>query len=494
MQRVHVIGVLCAMGLLASTQAGPGMPGGFRISDMGPPGDPAFGARSPAVAYNGATGEFLVVWWGDDETDGAFEIFCQRIDAATGAEVGPDDLRISDMGPAGDPVFDGIAPDVAYNSAANEYLVVWYGDDETEWAFEIFCQRIDAEGNEIGRDDARISATDPDCGSHSPSVAYNVRANEYLVVWTASCAGDLHVFGQLLDATGAEIGADDFMIDDGVRSAKVAAVAYNSTTADYLVVWWSSDHVVVRRLDAGGLPLTEELLIADVFLAVGSSLEVAYDEKDNEYLVVWYDGDDSLAPGEFEIFGQRLDATGAEIGADDFRISDMGTEGDPEADARSPDVAYDPIVNQYLVVWHGDDGTPPLGEGEWEIFGQRIDAGTGTEVGPNDFRISRMGPDGDPAFVPNEPTAAVNAATGEFLVVWRSDDDTPPQVDDDSEILIRRLGCPWDCGDDDGAVGTADLLALLGQWGAPGTCDADGGGVGTTDLLELLANWGPCPK
>ena len=44
--------------------------------------------------------------------------------------------------------------------------------------------------------------------------------------------------------------------------------------------------------------------------------------------------------------------------------------------------------------------------------------------------------------------------------------------------------CLWDL-DDDGNVGTGDLILLLGSWGDP---------YGTGDLIELLGNWGPCPK
>jgi hypothetical protein len=57
-----------------------------------------------------------------------------------------------------------------------------------------------------------------------------------------------------------------------------------------------------------------------------------------------------------------------------------------------------------------------------------------------------------------------------------------------------EVSCPWDCGgDNDGAVGVVDMLALLGQWGGPGSCDFDGGGVGITDFLKLLGAWGACP-
>jgi hypothetical protein len=37
--------------------------------------------------------------------------------------------RISQVGPDGNPAFDGLAPAVAYNPQANQYLVVWEGDE-----------------------------------------------------------------------------------------------------------------------------------------------------------------------------------------------------------------------------------------------------------------------------------------------------------------------------------------------------------------------------
>jgi len=59
--------------------------------------------------------------------------------------------------------------------------------------------------------------------------------------------------------------------------------------------------------------------------------------------------------------------------------------------------------------------------------------------------------------------------------------------------------CPADF-DDDGLVGTTDLLLLLGNWGAcpapcPPSCDGDLDGdcdVDASDLLAFLAAWGPC--
>ena len=88
-------------------------------------------------------------------------------------------------------------------------------------------------------------------------------------------------------------------------------------------------------------------------------------------------------------------ATGAEVGTNDFRISDMGPDGNTNFDAQDPAVAYNSTNNEYLVVWRGDDDTAPLVDNELEIFGQRLNAATGAAVGTNDFRISDMGPDGE---------------------------------------------------------------------------------------------------
>jgi hypothetical protein len=143
-----------------------------------------------------------------------------------------------------------------------------------------------------------------------------------------------------------------------------------------------------------------------------------------------------LVNGENEIWGQRVDgATGAQTGTNDFRLSDMGPDGNGDYDAFSPVVAYNSTGNEYLVVWWGDDDTGDLVEGENEIFGQRLDGATGDAVGDNDFRLSDMGPDGDPDYDAEHPAVAYGSADDGFLVVWRGDDNRDGMVDSEFEIF-----------------------------------------------------------
>jgi len=81
------------------------------------------------------------------------------------------------------------------------------------------------------------------------------------------------------------------------------------------------------------------------------------------------------------------------------------------------------------------------------------------------------------------------------------DTDNTDGLDNDGDGLYDTRdndcgGCPWDCGNGNGAVDTADFLALLGTWGQMAVpCDFGLGppGVDTPDFLAIIGHWGPCP-
>ncbi|MDY7075302.1 MAG: FG-GAP-like repeat-containing protein [Chloroflexota bacterium] len=473
----------------------------FRISDMGATdGNTAFKAVDPAVAYNSINNEYLVVWEGEDDTDfgsgplvdGEEEIFGQRINAATGAEVGTNDFRISDMGATdGSGDYDARNPAVAYNSTNNEYLVVWYGDDDTGSLIdnenEIFGQRINgATGAEVGTNDFRISdmggTGNTTYAAYNAAVAYNSTNNEYLVVWYGdddidSLVDDENeIFGQRIygdRSSGDEVGNNDFRISDmgGTGNADYdgndAAVAYNSANNEYLVVWHGEDNTgsladnereiwgqrIYGDRSSGDEVGNNDFRISDMGTTDGDTTyngyyaAVAYNSANNEYLVVWQGDDDvgGLANDEGEIFAQRIygdRSSGDEVGTNDFRVSDMGGIGDANYDASQADVTYNSTDNEYLVVWQSDDNTGGLVDNEWEIFGQRLNGATGGEVGDNDFRLSDMGGIGNTTYNGWYADVAYNSTNNECLVVWYGDDNTGSLADNESEAFGQRWAPP----------------------------------------------------
>ena len=345
---------------------------------------------APSVAWDSTLDQYLVVWSGITgeccEID--YEIFSRRV-TALGVPLGAQ-LQISHMsGPVENPNeahYDAYDPAVVYNPAAAEFLVVWSGDEGRDGylndEFEIRGQRIDAAtGAQVGADDFPVS----DAGSTSniassaylPDVAYNLADDEYLVTWGAedpdagTADGEFEIFGQRLDgSSGAELGTNDF------------------------------------RISTVGPPGNTH------YFTIASA--VAYDAADNEYLVAFCATEYAEAAfvRAFDVFGQRLDSAGAEIGVDDFRLSDFGEFGDPAWNCEGVDVAYSAAAGAYLVSFSGDDNRAGQLDGELEVFVQMVDADSGTEVGPNDLRVSDMGPNGSSTYQAFSPVLAADTSGG----------------------------------------------------------------------------------
>ncbi|HYB98936.1 MAG TPA: hypothetical protein VEC57_07330 [Candidatus Limnocylindrales bacterium] len=457
----------------------------FRISVMGTDGDTTVNVNTQAVAYNGDQTEYLVVWSADEMLNGEFEIYGQIV-AADGSLLGSD-FRLSDMGPDLNASYDATVPAVAYNAATNEYLVVWRGNDGTS-ENDIYGQRVDADGVEVGTNDFRIS----DVGSlsyaaNAPAVTCHDTNGECLVVWeadyeTVTANDEIEIFGQLLDGTGNAIGTNDFRIsrmgpdNNANYDADAPRVVYNSANDEYFVVWVAEDdslplidgefEVYGQRLTSAGAETgNDDFRISDVGIdgiaaTSASAPAVAYDPDAGEYLVVWSADETS---GQSEIHGQRLTAsTGAEVGTNDFRISDMGPDGSSSYGAFTPAVAYNGINDEFFVVWQGDDDTSPLVNNEFEVFGQRIASGTGAAVGANDMRLSDMGVDGNVAFnVAAGVSVAFNAASLEYLVAWTGDDTT----DGEFEAYGQRVS---NCGDS--TIDTGEQCDAGASNGAAASC------------------------
>ncbi|MEW6581243.1 MAG: hypothetical protein AB1416_00595 [Actinomycetota bacterium] len=409
--------------------------------------------------------------------------------AATALAIVPtgDKVRVSDMGPDGDVNFgpSPISPNtaIAYNSTADEYLVVWLSDDTPlEGDTEVYGRRLTAAGAPAA---ARFRISDVDgtatfgaSRDHRPAVAYNAMADEYLVVWTGdeTTDGEFEIIGHRVSAAGAPIGVDtrlSQMGTDGQTNARaiMPTVAHNSSSNEYLVAWAGDDSstagvdafdIYVQRVNPGGMELGGDVRISDMgdatnlFNALDPS--VAYNTVAREYLVAW-SGDDTV-PGQSdeEIFVQRLNASAGQIGTDDQRISQLGPDGNTSFDADDPSVAYNPTANEYLVAFTGQDDIPPLVDNAREIFVQRLSA-AGAELGNDDFRVSSMGPDGSTLFAAAGASAAFNVTAGEYLVAWSGDDGTAPLVDNEQEVFVQRLA------QDGTPVGGDTRLSIMGPDG-----------------------------
>jgi hypothetical protein len=237
-------------------------------------------------------------------------------------------------------------------------------------------------------------SSDPIYDAYDPDVAYNSTHNEYLVVWEGDDTAydrtnnEFEIWGQRLQANGVSTGPRVFRIT------------------------WMGDN---NDPDIGAFDPA-----------------IAYNDQDDQYLVVW-EGE-TLGDMVYDVLGQRLARNGLRLG-DSFVISNPSGLPNPDYDALNPDVAYGGATNEYLVVWQDDE----LGDGEDEIFGQRIAASTGQPIAA-DERLSEMGPDGNPDHIGQTPAVAYcSPDVNVFVVVWSGDHVT----DGEFEIWTQGFFASW---------------------------------------------------
>jgi hypothetical protein len=436
----------------------------FKLSTMGPYGNPNYDALNPAVAYSGTEDEYLVVWSGSHDVVGEYEIWGQRVDATTGAQLGAD-FQISFIGPADNKDHDAEHPDVVYNPQNYQYLVVWSGDHYADGDFEIFGRRVRAGDGALLGSMVRISVmgpgVDPNYDGLDPAVAFNRSAGEYLVVWEGDdhqygrVDGEFEIWGRRLDASTNVIGEKfriSYMGEGGNPDydAYDPDVAYNSQAIprQYVVVWegdtdsagLANEEFEIwgqRVVASGGLYYTP-FRISDMGPDNNPDYDaldpaIAYNRVNNQYLVVWEgEGWDVDA---YDIFGQLLDGSGNGIGDNDFYVSNVGDGANSDYDAVNPAVAFDRADHEYLVVWQDDE----VGAGEYEIWGQRLDATTGDRIGRN-TRLSSMGLDGDENRDAQTPAVSFSRDSHkQYLVTWSGDHI----ADGEFEIWAQRFTAGW---------------------------------------------------
>ena len=387
-------------------------PDDIRFSAQGPIGDFNFFVRDPAVAHNSTDNEYLVVWEGADNNEKyEMDIYGARYIPATSSVTASLEISDSpDQGSSGWEDADAEYPDVVHNPTANEYLVVYkldVYDGGTGYHQEEICGQRLGGGGALQGAQFRISAMGPEppdpnfdeYEAHSPAVAYNPTGDVYLVVWfgntnVGSLAMKEHeVWGQLVDGTTGALKGGHIRIStvgtDGDESQmpNYPDVAASPDSGEFLVVWnddrngSNQEDIWGQRISSTtGSLLGSNVEISQTPIVAGSSWArepaVTYNTNDLEYLVVWYGESGTVETGSLEIWGQRLDSSGNEIGINDFRISHMGPDTGPGADeyvTEEPEVAFSPVKGQYLPVWNARHCSHP-GYAVFanEIFGQLL--------------------------------------------------------------------------------------------------------------------------
>lgn len=359
--------------------------------------DPGVAEVEPAVAYNPARWEFLVVWFNDrpDYPD----IQAQRLKW--------------DGTPIGGPFYIATGavqrrhPAVAYNSIRDEYLVVWEHKEGSGTLTSIRGRVVSALGEVLGASDIIISHGPELKSCFSPAVVYGATHDRYLVVWERSVSGSVSadIEGQLI--YGSALEGDNILIATGSWNYDHGnpAVAYNPRTNEFLVAWEREDKhddiydICARRMSSAGALQGPELVLIYVTVSNTQPAVAALPEvsPNGRYLVVWELHNDT---GNRDIYGREVAGDGTPLSQ--FYISWAASD-----ETRPAVAAYD-YSERSLVTWKRAADPPYL----WTyIHGRNVPTG-GSPLGPESYLGGVQA--GRPAVTEGLP--------GDFLVVY---DDQP---------------------------------------------------------------------
>ncbi len=253
-------------------------------------------------------------------------------------------------------------PAVAANSQQHNYLVVW-DDNRAGNNVDIYGQVISSNGSLMGSGFS-LSVTN---SQNFPEVAYNPAQNNYLVVWEdnrSSSADD--IYGQVISADGSVVGSS-FAIAAASSNQYDPVVAYHSASQTYLVAWWDRRNgnydIYGQIISSTGVLSGSNFAIANFS---GSNNEQAYPDiaalpggAPGEFLLVWQDRRNSP---NWDILAQRVSGAGVLLDEPDTAGDETNPSLNFPLDTSSdyterPAVAYNSAASVYLAAWNNrDDG------------------------------------------------------------------------------------------------------------------------------------------
>ncbi len=222
-----------------------------------------------------------------------------------------------------------------------------------------------------------------------------------LVVWQGAGSSD-DVFGQVVSSEGMLVSAT-IPLDTGWRNARYPDVAGSISDTEYLAAWQYDNgmlgpdwDIYAQRVDASGARLGGRITVYS-----GTDNQeypaVALNPIGRQYLVVWRS---YSAFAGYAIYGQFVHRDGT---TPDPRV----TVATSMNELSYPDVTFNPDSAEYLIVWQQNGG----GGTGWNIRGQRLDDEGNLVSGA--FGIAASSKD------QTLPAATYSVSDTEYLVTWQ---------------------------------------------------------------------------
>jgi hypothetical protein len=318
---------------------------------------------------------------------------------------------------------------VAYNSRADEYLVVWYTQQGANTE-DIWARRVGSDGSLRSSFNVATGELEK---RWQPAVAYSPAQDEYLIVYIYMySSSDYDLYAKLVSSNGGWMSSEFVIIyEEGWQVAP--RVAYNIVNDEYLVVYQNTWADTRKDIAAQRVRASDGALLSWRNIATGTDNwrvfpDVAYNEVRNQYLIVYHYYDASLLEGRSRWVSGDLAGLGPEV-----------PPCTPPDFVGFPRVAAGP--DEYLVVWINNVGGTSDSIFARMVYGVEGEPheGDGFEIGGTGAKLKLL-----------DPNVAFGPGYG-YLVTWEY--FTGSEYDVYGRYVMRGQNSP--AGDSFTVVGTA---------------------------------------
>ena len=258
-----------------------------------------------------------------------------------------------------------------------------------------------------------------------PRVAYNVRRDEFLVVWEEQIhGGEIAIYGRRVGGDGSMDTPAFAVHHEPNQQHTLPDVAYCPKSDTYLVAWTykhsPTDTDIHARLVRGTGQVGTHIYVdfdmdRDWYPAVACSTQA------DEFLVVY---EKYISDTRRDIEGQRVQASNGS------KLSWRNLAGANDQLRRLPDVAYNPARNEYLIAYVLNRA--PLAPGNPMRQGDIVARISSFNMGSlsSELSITPFGMD------PSQTVVALAVAHDEYLAVFGEDHEPGPYY----SVWGRRVG------------------------------------------------------
>ena len=255
--------------------------------------------------------------------------------------------------------------------------------------------------------------------NRNPSVAYNSKHNEFLVVWEEEISGaEMAIYGRRISIDGKTIGNAFPIAHNPLKQHTLPDVAYSAKQDKYLVTYIIKQSPTDYDIAAQVVRWNGDLglgFFVDYDLDWDWYPAVAYNIQNDEFLVVWEKCISCQGGNRRDIEAQRIKASDWSL------LSWRNIDGSANMIRRNPDVTYNAARNEYLIAYTRHSNISMDGD----IYATR-----------SDFNMSWLSAEIQitPSGYPPQDGVALAAGPDEYMAVWSENYGTK------SSIWARRVG------------------------------------------------------